>query len=47
MGVGAFEVALILAALGEYGVAHPELVGQVDQVEAAVLAAWTADEGRP
>ena len=34
----AFERAIILAALGEYAVAHPELVAQVDQAEAAVLA---------
>ncbi|MGN0100773.1 MAG: hypothetical protein ACI39C_07520 [Dietzia sp.] len=39
-GVDAFERATILAALGEYAAAHPELVAQVDQAEAAVLAEW-------
>ena len=34
----AFDKAIILAALGEYAAAHPELVAQVDQAEAALLA---------
>lgn len=40
--VDSFERAIILGALGEYAAAHPELVAQVDQAEAAVLAAWGA-----
>ena len=35
-----YDVALVLAALGEYAQAHPELVGQVDQAEAQVLTEW-------
>lgn len=35
-----WTVALIVAALGEYAQAHPELVAQVDQVEAQVLTEW-------
>lgn len=37
-----YDVAVILAALGEYAAAHPELVAQVDQAEAAVLTGWAA-----
>lgn len=40
--VDSFERAIILAALGEYAAAHPELVAQVDQAEAALLAEWEA-----
>ena len=43
MGVDSFERATILAALGEYVAAHPELVAQVDQAEAALLDEWGAD----
>lgn len=46
MRVDSFERATILAALGEYAAAHPELVAQVDQAEAALLAEW-APEDRP
>lgn len=38
--VDSFERAIILAALGEYAAAHPEMVAQVDQAEAALLAGW-------
>lgn len=38
--VHAFERATILAALGEYAIAHPNLVAQIDQAEAALLAEW-------
>lgn len=47
VAVESFELAIILAALGEYAAAHPELVAQVDQAEAAARAAWSASEGRP
>lgn len=40
MWVESYDVAVILAALGEYAQQHPELVAQVDQAEAAVLAEW-------
>lgn len=43
----AFERAIILAALGEYAAAHPELVAQVDQAEAAVLAEWQVGDSGP
>jgi len=46
-GVDAFERAIILAALGEYAAAHPELVAQVDQAEAAVLATWPGAAADP
>lgn len=42
--VDSYDRATILAALGEYAAAHPELVAQVDQAEAALLAEW---ESRP
>ena len=42
----AFERAIILAALGEYAAAHPELVAQVDQAEAALLSEWQPGESR-
>lgn len=38
--VDSYERATILAALGEYATAHPNLVAQVDQAEAALLAVW-------
>lgn len=38
--VDSYTVATVLAALGEYAAAHPELVAQVYQAEAAVLAEW-------
>lgn len=41
VAMDAFNRAIILAALGEYAAAHPELVAQVDQAEAAVLAGWS------
>lgn len=33
-------MAIVLAALGEYAQGHPDLVAQVDQAEAAILAEW-------
>ena len=42
----AFDRAIILAALGEYAAAHPELVAQVDQAEAALLSGWQPGESR-
>lgn len=36
--VDSYNKAIILAALGEYALAHPDLVAQVDQAEAEVLA---------
>lgn len=44
--VDSFERATILASLGEYAAAHPELVAQVDQAETALLAEWGGQEGK-
>lgn len=32
-----FNKAIIIAALGEYATAHPDLVAQIDQAEAELL----------